>query len=118
MGPWPLPPHSTNVWGFGHGPPSCGVKEGCDPPLPVPGSHRQMMERGRSRREGAKGGSHFPHTVPSRMFGQGSARLPGLVQALPAVARTSSARTVGVWGLWTHLQSWRVLVLLSRTDSD
>lgn len=40
------------------------------------------------------------------------------MQALLAMAPTSSTGPLGVWGLWTHLQSWRVPVLLSRADLD
>lgn len=73
--------------------------------------------RCQSRKE-LKRRSRFPRSVPSGMFGQGSVLLPGLVQALPAVASTSSAGTVGDWGLWTQLQSWRVPVPLSKTILD
>lgn len=38
MGPWLLPPRSTNAYGFGQSLPSCGVKEGCYPPMLVQGS--------------------------------------------------------------------------------
>lgn len=65
MGPWLLPPHSANVCGLGHDSPSRGVKEGCDSPMLVLGSHKQ---------EGAQRKELFPSHCPAGCLGKA---LPG-----------------------------------------
>lgn len=108
MGPWLLPPHSTNVCGFRHSPPSCGGKEGCDPPVPVPvpGSHGRVLKQ-----EGAVS----PTRCPVECLGKALLCCLGRCRLCRPWHSPPLLRLVGVWGLWTHLQSWRVLVPLSRT---
>lgn len=83
----------------------------------------------------SRAGAKLPQQVPEQegagdkeLFPPCCAQWDVLGKALPcslgccrlywAVAPASSAGSSGVWGLWTHLQSWRVLVLLSRTILD
>lgn len=83
----------------------------------------------------SRAGAKLPQQVPEQegagdkeLFPPCCAQWDVLGKALPcslgccrlywAVAPASFAGSAGVWGLWTHLQSWRVLVLLSRTILD